>query len=116
MFEFPPTPYQMRMNKLKAFAEIRNPFGFLKILAVYLVIFIVALIPVIVGFGGMYIQEILTERRAHEGNSLFGAVPWLALITFPLGFGFLIFWTIVVVKSNIAYHKNRKRNKCYNDD
>jgi len=108
MFEFPPTPHQVRMNKLKAFAEIRNPFCFLKILAVYVLIVIVAMIPVIVGFGGMYIQEMITGRRAHEGNSIFGAVPWLSLISFPLGFGFLIFWTIIVIKSNIAYHKKSK--------
>lgn len=108
MFELPPTSHQIRMNKLNAFAEISNPLGFLKILAVYVVIVIAALIPVIVGFGGMYMQEIITGRRAHEGNSIFGAVPWLALITFPLGFGFLVFWTIILVKSNLAFFKKRK--------
>ena len=82
--------------------------GFLKILVVYVVILIVAMIPVIVGFGGMYLQEIITGRRAHEGNGIFGAVPWLALITFPLGLGFLVFWTIILVKSNLAFLKKRK--------
>lgn len=73
-----------------------------------MVILIVAMIPVIVGFGGMYLQEIITGRRAHEGNGIFGAVPWLALITFPLGLGFLVFWTIILVKSNLAFLKKRK--------
>ena len=91
MIEFPPTASQIRMNKLKKFAEIRNSLGILKILAVYVVIVIAGLIPIIIGFGGMHLQEIITGRRAHEGNGIFGAVPWLALITFPLGLGFLVF-------------------------
>ena len=108
MIEFPPTASQIRMNKLKKFAVISNPLGILKILTVYTVIVIVALIPIIVGFGGMYMQEIITGRRAHEGNSIFGAVPWLSLFTFPLCFGLLIIWTIMIIKTNIAFHKAKK--------
>lgn len=106
--DFPPTPRQIWMNKIKAFAEIKSLLDFLKILAVYAIIIVVALLPVIVGFGGMYLQEIITGRRAHEGNSFFGAIPWLSLITFPLCFGLLIIWTILIIKTNIAYHKAKK--------
>ena len=108
MIEFPPTASQIRMNKIKEFAEIKNSLGILKILAVYVVIVIAGLIPLIIGFGGMYLQEIITGRRAHEGNSIFGALIWLELITIPAGFVLLIVWTIIVIKSNIAFYRKQK--------
>jgi hypothetical protein len=106
--DFPPTPRQIWMNKIRMFAEIKSLLDFFKILAVYMLIFIVSIIPAIIGFAGMYVEEAITGRRAHEGNSIFGVFPWLTLITLPLGFGLFIFCTIMVVKSNIAHHLKRK--------
>jgi hypothetical protein len=106
--EFPPTPRQIWMNKIRTFAEVKSILDFFKILAVYVLIFFVSIIPAIIGFAGMYVEETITGRRAHEGNSIFGVLPWLSLITLPLGFGLFIFFTITVVKCNIAYHIKRK--------
>lgn len=105
MIELPPTESQIRMNKIKAFAAIKNSMDFLKVIGIYLFLCMLAILPVLAGFAGMFVEETITGRRAHEGNSIFGALPWLALITIPAGFVLLIVWTIIVIKSNIAFYR-----------
>lgn len=106
--DFPPTPRQIWMSKISAFAEIKSPLDLLKIAAVYLLIFIISIIPAIIGFAGMYAEEAITGRRAHEGNSVFGVLPWLTMFTLPFGVFIFFSWTILMLKSNVAYYRKRK--------
>lgn len=107
MIELPPTDSQIRMNKIKAFATIKNSLDFFKVIGVYLFLCILAILPVLAGFTGMFVEETITGGRAHEGKSIFGAIPWLAMITIPAGFVLLIVWTIIIIKSNIVFYSKQ---------
>jgi hypothetical protein len=66
----------------------RYPFG-------ALIIILIIFSPVIIGFVGSWINEIITGVSCHEGNCGWMAFNWLSLITFPFGSIFLIIYLIV---------------------
>lgn len=45
---------------------------------------VVASSPVWFGLLGMHMQELSTGVAAHEGNSVWGVLPWLGMVTLTL--------------------------------
>lgn len=45
---------------------------------------IVAAAPVWIGMLGMHMQEAATGVQANEGNSAWGVLPWLGMVTLPI--------------------------------
>ena len=58
--------------------RIRN----LKVI-IFILIFL-AFSPFIIGFGMMKLEGIITGISRHEGNSIFGVLPWFLMFTIPL--------------------------------
>ena len=45
---------------------------------------VVASSPVWLGLLGMHVQEVSTGVQANEGNSAWGVLPWLGMVTLPI--------------------------------
>lgn len=45
---------------------------------------IVASSPIWLGLLGMHMQEVSTGVQANEGNSAWGVLPWLGVVTLPI--------------------------------
>lgn len=56
----------------------RLPLGFA-------VIVLFALSPSIIGVIGAWFSEMTTGERCHEGNCSWMVIPWLTLLTLPIG-------------------------------
>ena len=61
-----------------------HPWRLVFIFIVLLAGGIVASSPIWVGLLGMHFQEVSTGMQAHEGNSAWGALPWLGMVTLPI--------------------------------
>ena len=61
-----------------------HPRRLLFILLVLLAGGIVASSPVWIGLLGMHLQELATGVQANEGNSAWGVLPWLGMVTLPI--------------------------------
>lgn len=70
--------------------RIRN----LKVI-IFILIFL-AFSPFIIGFGMMKLEGIITGISRHEGNSIFGVLPWFLMFTIPL------FMTPAFIISSVA--------------
>jgi len=54
-----------------------------------------SLSPLIIGIIGAWFIEWKTGQPCHEGNCSWGALPWLTLMTMPIGF--LLFGIILII-------------------
>jgi hypothetical protein len=61
-----------------------RPWRLVFIFTVLLAGGIVASSPVWLGLLGMHMQEASTGVQAHEGNSVWGVLPWLGMVTLPI--------------------------------
>ena len=52
--------------------------------------------PVWLGLIGMHMQEVSTGVPANEGNSAWGALPWLGMVTLPI-YALVVALTVIVV-------------------
>ena len=60
----------------------------------------VAFSPVLIGFGGAWLSELLTGRPCNGNNCFWMILPWSVVISMPIGgLGFLILGIIFVVDS-----------------
>jgi len=63
--------------------------------------------PALVGLFGAWVTELYTGEPCHEGNCSWMVLPWLTMITFPIGsIAFLIYLTVVVTDSIKLISKN----------
>jgi hypothetical protein len=62
---------------------------------------VIAFLPFIVAFGGMWITKLLTGQEClNEGNCFWAAIPWLCFLTFPCGGGLLLVFLIKSFKQS----------------
>jgi len=61
-----------------------HPWRLVAIFIVLLAGGIVASSPIWVGLLGMHMQEVSTGVQANEGNSAWGVLPWLGMVTLPI--------------------------------
>ena len=61
-----------------------QPWRLAAILIVLLAGGIVASSPIWLGLLGMHLQEVSTGVQANEGNSVWGVLPWLGMVTLPI--------------------------------
>ena len=62
-----------------------------------LAIFIFSFSPLIIGIAGAWFIEMRTGQPCHEGNCAWGALPWLTLITMPIGFFLFVVLMIILL-------------------
>jgi len=63
-----------------------------------LLIVLWAVLPFIMGFSGSYLTENFLHKSCHEGNCIWGALPWLGIfVTLPLGIIFLIIYLVISI-------------------
>ena len=64
------------------------------------IIILFAFSPAILGIFGGWVTETLTGEPCHEGNCAWMALPWLTLLTLPVGaLAFVAYLVIVVIDS-----------------
>ncbi len=62
-----------------------------------LVIIFLAFSPLIIGIIGAWFTELSTGVSCHEGNCAWMVLPWLSIITIPIGGIILLIYIIIVV-------------------
>jgi hypothetical protein len=67
-----------------------------------------ALSPIIIGFIGAWVTEIITNEPCHEGNCTWMVLPWLAMITLPIGGGILLIYLIIILIDTIRLLNKNK--------
>ena len=71
-------------------------------------IIFLSLSPFIIGLSAAWLTEQLTGESCHEGNCVWGVIPWFGLYTLPIGvIGFLIFIVIIIIDSIRLSNKNK---------
>lgn len=105
----PPTKslIQIWIEKMKSFGKISKPIDFLKLIIGFIVIIVVAFLPAFVGILGANIEHSVTGKSVHEGNSIFGVLPWLSFFTVPIGFFLFIFWSFTSIKNTYEFFKKK---------
>lgn len=75
----------------------------------------VGLSPIIIGLLGAWITEITTGQACHEGNCMWMTLPWLAMLSIPIGGIGLIIFSIIILIDSISLIKRKndttKRSK-----
>ena len=73
-----------------------------------LVIVFVGLSPVILGFLGAWINEMVTGQPCHEGNCEWMVIPWLSIITIPIAGLTLTIYLIISLIDIVKLFANKK--------
>lgn len=56
-----------------------------------------ALSPIIVSILGMHLTEVFTAEPCHEGNCIWGALGWFAILTIPIAVFFSIILALIFI-------------------
>jgi hypothetical protein len=73
----------------------------------------IGLSPIMIGLLGAWITEITTGQPCHEGNCMWMALPWMAMLSIPIGgIGLIIFLIITLIDSiSLLKRKNDSKTK-----
>lgn len=96
-----------KLEKYLAFTESKHLW---RILVGYLVVIIIAIWPLMIGFGGAAFEEHFMGKHPNEANSSFVTLMWLCLLTFPLGVGLFVLWTILWIQA-VGKFRSLQRSK-----
>ena len=72
-----------------------------------LAILVYSVSPLLVGFTGGYITQLLTGKECNEANSIWGAIPWYMFVTIPTGAGLLSLFIIIAIIDGWKFRRNR---------
>ncbi|MCR8666313.1 hypothetical protein NO995_01340 [Aestuariibaculum sp. M13] len=75
-------------------------------LITFLILFI-GFAPVIIGLVGAYFSELTTGEPCHEGNCGWMVLPWLGMITIPIGLLLFIVFFVIVLVDIISLNNNK---------
>ena len=67
----------------------------------------VGLSPIIIGLLGASITERTTGQPCHEGNCIWMILPWLGMLSIPIGVIGLIIFSIIVLNDSISLNKRK---------
>jgi uncharacterized protein with PQ loop repeat len=79
-------------------------------LGIFLII-LFTLSPLLIGLGGAWLSSLLTGEAANEGNSAWLGLPWLIMISLPIGILFFILYGIVVIVDSIKLSRQAEEKK-----
>ncbi|AHM59326.1 hypothetical protein D770_05295 [Flammeovirgaceae bacterium 311] len=68
-------------------------------------ILLFGLSPMIIGFFGAWVTELITGESCHEGNCTWMVLPWFTIITLPVGGGILLVYLVIIVIDTIRLLK-----------
>ncbi|AHM59297.1 hypothetical protein D770_05150 [Flammeovirgaceae bacterium 311] len=57
--------------------------------------------PVLIGFIGAWITELITSEPCHEGNCIWMVLPWLTIITLPVGGIILLIYVVIILLDTV---------------
>ncbi len=64
----------------------------------FIFIVLIGLSPILIGLLGAWITELTTGLPCHEGNCIWMALPWMAMLTVPIGgIGLIIFLIVIFI-------------------
>lgn len=72
-----------------------HPLRFLFVFLGLVAAGVVAFTPIWLGLLGMEMQEASTGIQANEGNSVWGVLPWLGMVTLPI-YALIVVLTLLV--------------------
>lgn len=70
-----------------------------------------ALSPAIIGLVGGWLTEISTGEPCHEGNCTWMVLPWLTVITLPVGGIILIAYLVIILIDSIKLFNENKTTR-----
>lgn len=73
-----------------------------------LVIIFIGFSPLIIGAVGSWMTEFFTGEACHEGNCGWMVLPWLTIITLPIGGVLLIIYLVIFLIDLFQFFKNKK--------
>jgi hypothetical protein len=77
----------------------------------FLAILLFSFLPILIGMSGAWVTELVTGSSCHEGNCFWMALPWLEILTLPIGVLILIIFIVVILIDTFTLFKSNKKHE-----